>query len=135
MLQRFFKSITAGVLVAALGVSLATPVQAQGDLQNTILESDLYQNTGTQTYGSQSGEVDLVNVAVDIINFLLGLVGIIFLILVIYAGFLWMTAGGNEDQVSKAKKLIINSVIGIVIIVAAYAFTNFVLRAILGALN
>ncbi|PIR92378.1 hypothetical protein COU01_01910, partial [Candidatus Falkowbacteria bacterium CG10_big_fil_rev_8_21_14_0_10_44_15] len=57
--------------------------------------------------------------------------GIIFLVLVLYAGFLWMTAAGNEDQVTKAKSILTTSIIGIVIIVAAYAIVTFVLDAIL----
>jgi len=46
--------------------------------------------------------------------------------LVIYGGFLWMTARGNEQQVTKAKDLIISAVIGLVIVLAAYAITAYV---------
>ena len=62
----------------------------------------------------------------------LGLLGIIFLVLMIYAGFLWMTAAGNSDQVSKAKRLMVNAIIGSVIIVGAYALTTAVFDAISG---
>ena len=51
---------------------------------------------------------------------------------IIYAGVLWMTAAGNEGQVTKAKNIIITSVIGTVIIAAAYAITNFVFDALSG---
>lgn len=135
MFNRLFQSIAAGLLVAVIGVALAVPVSA-ANLRNTILEDSIYEDVGDATYGPQdTDQKDLVDVVVSIINFVLSLIGIIFLILVIYAGFLWMTAGGNDDQVGKAKKLIINSIIGIVIIVAAYAFTNFILEAVLDAFN
>jgi hypothetical protein len=44
----------------------------------------------------------------------------------IYAGILWMTAEGNDQQVAKAKSLLINSIIGIIIVFAAYAITSFI---------
>lgn len=61
-----------------------------------------------------------------IIKVILGFLAVIFLILTIVAGFRWMTAGGNEDEVKKAVTTIKNSVIGLVIVLAAYAITYFV---------
>jgi hypothetical protein len=60
----------------------------------------------------------------------LALLGIIFTILVIYAGFLWMTAQGNEEQVKKARNIITNSVIGIIITALAYTISSFVFAAL-----
>ena len=62
----------------------------------------------------------------QVIGFILSLVGILFLGLMIYAGLLWMTAQGNEQKVEKAKNLLINAVIGLIIVFAAYAITAFV---------
>ncbi len=61
--------------------------------------------------------------AVRIITTALTLVGTLLFILIVYAGFLWMTAGGNEEQVEKAKKFLRNGVIGLVIILASYTIT------------
>jgi type IV secretory pathway VirB2 component (pilin) len=61
----------------------------------------------------------------QIIGTVLGLVGTIFLILIIYAGITWMTSQGNEQQVTKAKNLLISAIIGIIIVFAAYAITSF----------
>ncbi len=61
----------------------------------------------------------------QIIGALLSFVGVLFLILMIYAGLMWMTAQGNSQQVDKAKELLINSVIGIIIVFSAYAITAF----------
>jgi len=55
----------------------------------------------------------------------LSFVGVLFLILMIYAGLMWMTAQGNSQQVDKAKDLLINSVVGIIIVFSAYAITAF----------
>lgn len=68
-----------------------------------------------------------------LINVLLGLLGIIFLVLVIYAGFLWMTAGGDEKAVAKAKSIMITAVIGLVILLSAYAISSFVLDQLISA--
>lgn len=65
-----------------------------------------------------------------IIASLLSLLGVVFLVLVIYGGFLWMTSGGNEIKVLKAKKTLIQATIGLIIIVSAYSITYFVLSAL-----
>jgi len=49
----------------------------------------------------------------------------------VYAGYLWMTARGESDQVDKAKKIIVQSIIGLVITVGAYSITAFVVPALL----
>ncbi|MFA6548147.1 MAG: hypothetical protein WCT11_04395 [Candidatus Magasanikbacteria bacterium] len=61
-----------------------------------------------------------------IITGVLSLAGTIFLVLTIYAGILWMTASGNEEQVTKAKGIVTQAVIGLAITLAAYAITAFV---------
>lgn len=59
-----------------------------------------------------------------IIRYALGFVGIIFLALTIINGFKWMTAGGNEEDVKKAKTGIINTIKGLAIITIAYVITT-----------
>ena len=59
-----------------------------------------------------------------------GIIGIIFFVLMVYAGFLWMTAGGNETQVTKARTILTNSLIGTIIVVIAYAVTRFLVAAL-----
>lgn len=62
-----------------------------------------------------------------IINVSLTLLGTIAVVLMVYAGFLWMTAGGNDDQITKARGIIYAAVIGLIIILSAYAITNFII--------
>jgi len=69
-----------------------------------------------------------------VVHNLLGLMGVIFVLLTIYAGFLWMTAHGREDQVQKAKSILMDAVIGLIITLSAYTISDFVLKtAIEGA--
>ena len=56
----------------------------------------------------------------------LSLLGAIFLVLMIYAGFRWMLAQGNEQEVVYAKKTIKNAAIGLVVVIAAFALTVFI---------
>ena len=65
-----------------------------------------------------------------IINVALSLMGILATVLIVYAGFKWMTAGGNEENVKSAQKILMAAVIGLVIILAAYAISSFVLRSL-----
>ena len=60
------------------------------------------------------------------ITYVLSFLGVIFLVLAIYAGILWMTSQGNEKTVEKAKDILINSVIGLIIVALAYAISYFV---------
>ena len=76
--------------------------------------------------------LDLFTTIGTLVNALLGLLGVIFLLLTIYAGFLWMTARGETDQVKKAKNILMQAVIGIIIVTSAYAITAFIGTDVLG---
>lgn len=62
-----------------------------------------------------------------IITTALSFVGVIFLILMIYAGYLWMTARGDEAKVTKAQSILTAAVIGLIIVILAYVISTFVL--------
>ncbi len=68
-----------------------------------------------------------------IIGSILSFIGVIFMLLIIYGGILWMTAMGKENQVEKAKNIIIQAVIGLVIVLAAYAITSFIGNQLTGS--
>ena len=76
------------------------------------------------------GTTDLVGTIIRVVQWVLGLLGLIAVIMIMYGGFLWMTAGGNEENVEKAKKLIIAGVIGLAIILSAYAIARFVVTSL-----
>ena len=87
-----------------------------------------------QQAGATSGErpVTAVEIIGDIIKVVLGFVGVIFLALVIYGGFTWMTAGGNEEKVKTATDLMTKAAIGLAIILSAYLLANFVVFKLMG---
>ena len=87
------------------------------------------------TYPAAAGLSDLdprITTA-RIIRIALSLLGTIFLAIVLYGGFLWMTAGGNDEKIGEAKSWIYSGVVGLAIILSAYGVTTFVLRNLVAA--
>ncbi len=72
-------------------------------------------------------------VAARIIRVALGFLGIVAFAIVLYGGFVWMTAAGNEERIAKAKKVLTSAVIGLVIIIFAFSITQFVLNRLMEA--
>ncbi len=72
------------------------------------------------------GEADLETIIVNIVKVALGFLGLLAVIFIMYGGFTWMLAGGNQDKVAKGRKILINAVIGLVIILSAYAIASFI---------
>ncbi len=70
-----------------------------------------------------------------IVGAVLSFVGIIFFLLILFAGILWMTAFGNEQKVEKAKDIIQHAAIGLVIVLAAYAISKFIFGALTGSVG
>ena len=83
--------------------------------------------------GIALGNKDPREMVAQIINVVLTLLGIVAVLIVLLGGFKWMTAAGNEDKVSEAKKLLGAGVIGLVIILAAWGITSFVLTELMNA--
>ena len=92
---------------------------------------DKLKAVGGSAYGlgeaQPRGPVEIIG---GIIKIGLNIVGLIFLILMIYGGFLWMTARGDEQKVTKSKELLEAAIIGLVIVFAAYGITYFVVDQI-----
>lgn len=74
-----------------------------------------------------------VLIAAQIINVLLQLLGLMSLLLIFYGGFIWMMARGNEDEVKKAKDIIMGTTVGLLVILASYSFMRFIFDAALDA--
>lgn len=64
------------------------------------------------------------------IKIFLSFLGVIFTILIIYGGYIWMMAKGKEDEVNRAKDIFMNATIGLGIVIAAYAITYFIVASL-----
>lgn len=92
--------------------------------------------TKLATVGSKSGFTSSATLSQQIgkiISIALSLLGIIFMILIIYAGYLWMIARGNEEEITKAKTIFRGSIIGLIIVLTAYAISAFVITKLTAA--
>lgn len=120
-----------GLAIAAamtLGLGLMTlPAQAQ----NTITANDLLPDNFANATGLGQGDLD--ETIGSIIRAALGFLGVIAVVIILFGGFKWMTAGGNEEKVGEAKKLIIAGIIGLAIILSAYAIASFVIGELVNA--
>lgn len=69
-------------------------------------------------------------IAALVIRGFASLLGILFICYIVYAGFTWMTAGGNETKISRAKSTLVTGTIGMLVILAAYGIAQFVILAL-----
>lgn len=95
---------------------------AQDPLQN-IAEKSGYSTTGVNEYS-------LSQTVGGYIKAVLGMLGVIFFALTFYAGFLWLTADGDESKIEKSKKIITAATIGLIIIFMSYGITTLVLDSV-----
>jgi hypothetical protein len=72
------------------------------------------------------GTSDLKQTVVNIIQWVLGILALVAVVMIILGGFQWMTAAGNEEKIEKAKKVISAAVIGLIIVLLAWAIVIFV---------
>lgn len=131
------KALVRLAMSAALGLALALPfmrlapvlvpaAQAQQLDADDILDPDFGDSTGL-------GQGDLKETIGSIIRVALGFLGVIAVVIVLLGGFKWMVAGGNDEKVAEAKSLMIAGIIGLAIILSAYAITSFVINSLVTA--
>lgn len=117
------KKIICFTIILFVSLVLISQTASAQLLTNT---NNLKDMTDTVASTAGMGDVSLGYIVAKIIQIVLSLLSIIFLILLIIAGFRWMTANGNDEAVKKATSSIKSSVIGLVIVLSAYAITYFV---------
>jgi hypothetical protein len=109
---------------ATLGLALV-PAVALGQKTIDLGLENIGENLGLST------NTEVRTVIANIIRVLLGFLGIIAVIIVLYGGFQWMTAAGNEEKISSARSTLTAGLIGLIIILAAFAIASFIINTIL----
>jgi len=123
-MKKIIATILSLTTVFALALAVTVPLQASA-ITGTLDVSELGLSYGAAT---GLGSTDIRTTIAKIIRVAMGLLGIVAVVIVLIGGFKWMTAGGNDDQVGEAKKWIFSGVIGLAIILSAYALTTFVIN-------
>lgn len=119
-------------LVWIMGLTMMSPIGVSAQMDS----SDLW-GSGTAEIYTEEGfsESDPREIVARIIKIALGFLGSIAVILIVLAGFKWMTAAGNEDKIAESKKLMSAAVVGLVIILMAFALTTFLIDSVIGAIK
>ncbi len=120
--MRYLKNllVSAALVALPLGFAAIPHVHAASSVNLTDKLGEVQKQTG-------QADVPLTETVGRLISVFLGLLGVIFLVLVIYAGFIWMTAQGDPKAVDKARNILISAVVGLVILLASYAISSFVI--------
>lgn len=128
--SRFFLGLgLAAVLALPIGgaqLMLPATTHAQQLKADDLLDDDFGDTAGL-------GQADLKQTIGQLIRVLLGFLGVVAVVIILLGGFKWMTAGGNDEKVAEAKRLIIAGIIGLAIILSAFAIASFVVGSIIGA--
>ena len=109
------------VTILFVGISLLSVSNVYA--KKTLNDADSALDTVSQKTGID--QKDFSAVTGNVVNMIFIFVGLIFFALMVYAGLRWMTARDQADKVEKARNTMIAAVIGLIIVVAAYAITNF----------
>lgn len=118
----FAASVALAASIALPGVALAQGTLNSNDLGVGAIQSDIKLGAG-----------DVRQTATRLINVALGFLGIIAVLIVLVGGFKYMLSGGNEEKTAEARKLIVSGIIGLAIILSAWAITSFVISRLISA--
>ena len=120
----FSKGLTLIILILLVLPNLCL---SQGEIQQGL------KNVGEQSGlpGGESGA--MYTIVGKVVGIVVGLLGLILAVFIVYGGAMWMTSGGNEEQIKKAKGMIVNAIIGLVIVLLAYAISSFIIDKLAGA--
>ncbi len=127
--KKIFMNKLKKFIVLAFALALAFFISNSPALAAGTNDYGLGETVGVGQVGSALNTSDNTTISQRIgalIGVALGFIGLLFFILIIYAGFLWMTAGGNEQKVDKAITLVTEAAVGLIIVAGAYLITRFV---------
>ncbi len=115
----------------AASLALAATIALPSIASAALTENDLGINAINNSIQLSSGDVR--QTTAKIITAALGFLGIIAVVIVLLGGFKYMISGGNEEKTTEAKNLIVSGIIGLAIILSAWAITTFVISRLLNA--
>ena len=128
-MKKYFKSVfTLLFLIAVLSVPFFVFGAGLNEARNNLNTA-----AGSTAAGYNTNTNNPVAIVGSIIGAVLGLLGVVFLALMVWAGFNWMTAGGDKSKVETAQGTIQRAIIGLIVIASAYALSSFVLEKVLNA--
>jgi len=131
-MKKAFKHIIASVCLMAL---LALPFLVSAETSASKNLQDVGSGLTSAPYqkiGLNNGVASIVGI---VIQAFLGVLGVLFLVYMLYAGYNWMIAQGDEEKVTKAKDTIQRAIIGLIVTIAAYAISYWVFDRLIANTN
>ena len=119
----FLKNLGSIFLLLVVFLLWSTSVSAASQIEEGITQVD-------QTIALSA--TSPIVIVLRVIQIALGVLGVIAVSLIIYAGFLWMTSAGSDEKINQAKKILRQTIIGLIIILSSWGITYFVLEKIIG---
>lgn len=107
-------------------------VQATDGIGGLIKEK--LEEGGEKIFGTDRPDpanIGPIEIAGDIVTYVMGFLGVVFVFLIIYAGIMWMTAGGNDEQVAKARSMINRALLGLLITLSVFVIVRYVIIQII----
>lgn len=135
MLKKISKKIIATSMSLAIASLLVVPTLVGAGIDDPSSEAQNYglgTSAGFQGIGINK-DTNLKSTIVNVINIVLGFLGIIAVVIILAGGFKWMTAGGSDDKIGEARKMIVQGLIGMVIVFLAWGIASFVLSQVKSA--
>ncbi|NUM25908.1 MAG: hypothetical protein HUU49_04850 [Candidatus Buchananbacteria bacterium] len=126
-MKTIYTLLLLSIITAALATLTPVLVLAQGGDITQQMQNSLA-NVSLPSTNKDEGRVEVI--VGKVIGAFLSIFGIIFMVLIIFGGYKWMMASGREEEISKAKATIRSAVIGLIIVLAAYAITFFITNAL-----
>lgn len=143
-----FRSLASTIVLASAFLSFfffgAVPAFAQSDVESgysSIMESGLiFANIcpggpGSECQCRDTGQCsvdDVMQIFVNISTGILGIIGSVVLLMFVYGGFVWITSEGDPGRVNQGKQTVVNAVIGLALVLGAYAIMTFAIAAVTG---
>jgi len=115
--------LSASVALAAPAATTYTPLSATELLQVDTIGTTIGDIAGL-------GQSDLRTTIAQIIRAALAFLGVVAVVIIIWGGFKWMISGGADAKVQEARKLIVMGIVGLAIVLSAYAIAQFVISSL-----
>lgn len=117
------------IILSLLAISLILIAPA------VFAQDPLGMNSANNIGLPNSSSADPREVAVNVVRYLMTFLGIIAVVVILIGGFKWMVAGGNDDKIAEAKKMLIAGIIGLIIIISAYAIVQVIVSTTINTLS
>ena len=127
MMRRFLFALALGFMLASAAANTANAASARPAMGRAI---EFLGAIEDRVLGEGNDSAEVQDIVANVVQIILSLTGLVFIVLIIYGGYMWGTARGNTDKVDTGRKLIFEAIIGVIIVFGAYILTAFVIQSV-----